>query len=83
MNTILSEELFNKKKVKPASIFHCFINYYYPIPSLERDKILKKINYCLNKNKIYSLGRFGSWQYESGNIDDCFEESRKIIKDLF
>lgn len=74
---------FRNEKIKPVSVFSLFIPYYYPIPTLNRDKILKEINQFLKNHKIYSLGRFGAWKYEKGNMDDCFLEGGKITKDLF
>lgn len=70
---------FKNENIKPVSIFSLFVPYYYPIPTLNRDKSLKEIDKFLKKQQVYSLGRFGSWQYEKGNMDDCFEQGRKII----
>lgn len=43
--------------------------YAYPIPCLERDKALQTIQPWLEKQNIYSRGRFGGWKYEVGNMD--------------
>lgn len=36
----------------------------YPIPTLERDGVLKQVLPKLQEMDIYSRGRFGSWKYE-------------------
>ena len=55
-----------------VSVFDKEVDYFYPIPTLKRDDVLKKINGFLNKKQIYSIGRFGGWKYEEGNMDDAF-----------
>ena len=39
------------------------IPYAYPIIDHEREKALKKINDFLNALDIYSIGRYGAWEY--------------------
>lgn len=46
-----------------------FVNYSYPIPTLERDHALGILEPALIKQQIYSRGRFGAWRYEIGNMD--------------
>ncbi|GMT42385.1 MAG: amine oxidase [bacterium] len=48
------------------------INRLYPIPSLKRDAALEIIKRYLEKHGILSIGRFGGWRYEKGNMDHCF-----------
>ncbi len=55
------------------------VKYSYPIPTLERDKILKKIQYNLMGKDIYSRGRFGAWKYEIGNMDHSVMQGKEII----
>jgi hypothetical protein len=43
--------------------------YTYPIPSLERDRVLATVHPWLESQEIYSRGRFGAWRYEVGNMD--------------
>lgn len=45
------------------------IKYWYPIPSVYRDRGLSVIQPYLMENDIYSRGRFGAWCYEIGNMD--------------
>jgi protoporphyrinogen oxidase len=44
-------------------------HYGYPTPSVERDGILKAVLPVLEKQDIYSRGRFGAWKYEVSNQD--------------
>lgn len=53
--------------------------YSYPIPTVDRDKALKSINSFLEKNAIYSRGRFGSWKYEIGNMDHSVMQGAEIV----
>ncbi|MDP9234509.1 MAG: FAD-dependent oxidoreductase [Actinomycetota bacterium] len=43
--------------------------YAYPVPTLKRDDALEVIQPWLMEQNILSRGRFGSWQYEIGNMD--------------
>lgn len=53
--------------------------YSYPIPTIERDSILQKIQPFLMKNSVYSRGRFGAWKYEIGNMDHCFMQGVQAV----
>lgn len=44
----------------------------YPIPSLNRDSIVKDLLEQLEEKKISSRGRFGAWKYEVSNQDHTF-----------
>ncbi len=44
----------------------------YPTPSLNRDNFLDKILPLLEKNHVFSRGRFGAWKYEVSNQDHTF-----------
>jgi protoporphyrinogen oxidase len=52
-----------------VSRYHRFVDYSYPIPTLERDGALAVLQPALLHQKIYSRGRFGAWRYEIGNMD--------------
>jgi protoporphyrinogen oxidase len=52
-----------------VSRYHRFVDYSYPIPTLERDQALAALQPALLEQKIYSRGRFGTWRYEIGNMD--------------
>ena len=55
----------------------------YPIPTIERDVILRQLEKKLISMDIYSRGRFGAWRYETGNMDHSFiqgmEAAERII----
>jgi protoporphyrinogen oxidase len=52
-----------------VSRYHRFVDYSYPIPTLERDRALAVLQPTLLNQNIYSRGRFGAWRYEIGNMD--------------
>lgn len=78
----VNDLFFANANLKPTAIFYQLIPYYYPIPTLDRDLILAKLNSFLKNKSVYSMGRFGSWLYEKGNMDDCYMEADKFIKKL-
>ncbi len=61
------------------------IPYGYPVPTLERDRILRTVQPWLMEHDIYSRGRFGAWRYEAGNMDHAvkmgIDAARRIIAD--
>lgn len=48
------------------------IPYLYPIPELTRDAALAPLEKHLRGHGIRSVGRFGGWRYEAGNMDHSF-----------
>jgi len=66
------------------SIFCLQAEQAYPIPTLDREEALLEIEGYLEKNSILSRGRFGSFRYEQGNMDDCFTQgftaARRIVE---
>ncbi len=60
----------DKKRI--VSVWQERLPYLYPIPTLGRDAALKTINSYLKPNGISSVGRFGAWRYEEGNMDHSF-----------
>ncbi len=68
--------LINTSMIRPedeiVSTYHRRFDHGYPIPSLERESVLKELLPALEANGIYSRGRFGSWRYEVGNQDHSF-----------
>ena len=77
-NKILDKE--DRNKIISKNVYD--IPYAYPVPTLERDKILRKIQPFLLKNKIYSRGRFGAWKYEIGNMDHSFMQGVEVINNI-
>lgn len=51
------------------STFKVSYDYGYPTPSVNRDAILRDILPSLDREEIYSRGRFGAWKYEVSNQD--------------
>ncbi|MBN1902476.1 FAD-dependent oxidoreductase [Candidatus Sumerlaeota bacterium] len=45
------------------------VPFSYPVPTMERDRALSAIVPALDKEGIYTRGRFGLWIYEIGNMD--------------
>ncbi len=55
-----------------ASAWMMKVPYLYPIPTLTRDASLAPIEMFLRQHNISSVGRFGGWRYEAGNMDHSF-----------
>lgn len=79
---IKTQSINRKDKKDIISRYLVDVEYAYPIPTLDRDKILKYMQVFLEKNSIFSRGRFGSWKYEIGNIDHCLMQGVEIIERL-
>lgn len=45
------------------------VDYGYPVPTLGRDQALSLLQPWLEKQGIFSRGRFGGWKYEVANMD--------------
>lgn len=52
-----------------VSIYYRRLEHGYPTPSLERDRVLAEALPWLQKQDIWSRGRFGSYKYEVANQD--------------
>jgi protoporphyrinogen oxidase len=57
-------------------------DYSYPTPSVERDEILTEAIPYLERNDIYSRGRFGMWKYEVANTDHTLMQGVELIDRL-
>lgn len=68
---LLKEELIGPEHAL-VSRWNFSAPYGYPVPTLERDQILKEALPELEKYKISSRGRFGGWKYEVSNQDHTF-----------
>lgn len=66
---ITSGVMAEADKNRIVSTWQHKVDYAYPIPTLQRDSALKEIQPVLERNQIYSRGRFGAWKYEIGNMD--------------
>ena len=77
---LINSGLIERNDVKfivSRCLFH--IDYAYPIPTLKRDEVLRKIQPELEKMDIYSRGRFGAWKYEIGNTDHSVMQGKEIV----
>lgn len=54
---------------EPVSVYTKVLPKAYPIPTRDRNDRLAVIDKYLKENDIYSIGRFGAWKYEVGNMD--------------
>ncbi|MBD3246028.1 MAG: NAD(P)-binding protein [Candidatus Omnitrophica bacterium] len=61
-----------------VSTFSFDIPYAYPIPTLNREKVLARINPLLEEHGVFSRGRFGAWRYEVGNTDHSVMQGKEI-----
>ena len=83
INGLINTKLIEKDdKELIVSKFLIDREYSYPIPSIGRDKALGAIQLFLEKNEIYSRGRFGSWKYENGNMDHSVMQGVGIVDRL-
>ncbi|MBC7248224.1 MAG: FAD-dependent oxidoreductase [Actinobacteria bacterium] len=78
----LLSEGFLEKGEEPLSIFIKTLPKAYPIPTKDRDSRLSSIQTYLINNDIYSIGRFGTWKYEIGNMDHAVTMGYMLCKKL-
>ena len=65
-----------------AATYTIDVDYFYPIPSLSRDKALAAIQPYLLHHNIYSRGRFGAWEYEIGNMDHSVMQGVEAVNHI-
>ena len=65
-----------------VSTWYKSLEYGYPTPSVDRDKALTKMIPALDKQGIYSRGRFGGWKYEVSNQDHSLMQGVELINKL-
>jgi len=56
--------------------------FAYPVPTKDRDKIVTKATSILSRFNISSLGRFGLWNYENGNMDQVVKLGMEWANDM-
>ena len=59
-----------------------FSEYGYPVPTLGRNAALAEIHPVLERENIYSRGRFGGWKYEVSNQDHSLMQGVEAIDHL-
>lgn len=57
-------------------------SYGYPVPTLERDSVLKAVLPRLESMGIYCRGRHGNWRYENGNSDHAVLQGLEVVDRL-
>jgi len=58
------------------------VDYAYPVPTLSRNAALATIQPWLEQHRIFSRGRFGTWRYETGNMDHAVKLGIDIARRL-
>jgi protoporphyrinogen oxidase len=61
------------------SRWHRTLAMGYPVPTLDRDAVLRQVNERLLAHGVYSRGRFGGWRYESCNQDYSFVQGIEAV----
>ncbi|XP_022089033.1 uncharacterized protein LOC110978385 isoform X2 [Acanthaster planci] len=62
-----------------VSKYYRRLDHGYPVPHLNREKILSIVQPWLGAQSIYSRGRFGGWRYEVANQDHSFMQGVEIV----
>jgi protoporphyrinogen oxidase len=62
-----------------VNVWHRRLEMGYPVPTVDRDTILRPLNSWLESHDIYSRGRFGAWKYEVSNQDHCFMQGVEVV----
>jgi hypothetical protein len=78
---MFATKLINKSH-EVLSQWHYRAHYGYPTPGLGRDQALNAIHPELEKNNIYSRGRFGGWKYEVSNQDHSMMQGVELVVKL-
>lgn len=61
-------------------VYHA--DYSYPVPTVDRDRILATVMPWLEQRSIYSRGRFGMWKYEVANTDHSLMQGVELVNRL-
>jgi protoporphyrinogen oxidase len=69
-------------RAKIVSVHTTEVEYFYPVPTLGRDRALARIQPWLMARDIYSRGRFGAWKYEISNMDHCVMQGVEVVDSL-
>ena len=65
-----------------AATYTIDVDYFYPVPTLSRDRALAAIQPFLMQHGIYSRGRFGAWCYEISNMDHSVMQGVEVVNHL-
>ena len=75
---MLKEE--DRKDIVSTWVYNAM--YSYPTPTVKRDAILSKTIPWLERNDVYSRGRFGMWKYEVANTDHVLMQGVELVNRL-
>ena len=59
---------------------HVDVEYGYPVYTHERPALVKTIKDWMGQHRIYTLGRFGDWEYI--NSDKCVAKGLSLAQEL-
>ena len=65
-----------------VSRFYSSLEHGYPVPFLHRDALLAEVQSSLEREGVYSRGRFGAWRYEISNQDHAFMQGVELVHRL-
>jgi len=65
-----------------VSKYYRRLEHGYPVPSINREAILDKVQPWMESKGIYSRGRFGGWRYEVSNQDHSFMQGVEVVDKL-
>lgn len=65
-----------------VSLWSFEADYSYPVPTVERDRILREVLPVLEGLSIHSRGRFGLWKYEVSNTDHSLMQGVELVNRL-
>jgi hypothetical protein len=68
------------KKTQIVSTLHQRFGYGYPTPFLGRDELVDTVLSALEKEHIFSRGRFGAWKYEVSNQDHTYMQGVELAR---
>jgi protoporphyrinogen oxidase len=78
--SLRSLQLINENDV--ISRWHRRLEFGYPVPTRNRDCILRGLGHFLESQGIFSRGRFGAWIYEISNQDRSFMQGVELVNRL-
>ena len=65
-----------------VSLWHRREEHGYPTPFLGRDEVLARVRPELERQGVFSRGRFGAWTYEVSNQDHSFMQGVEVADRL-
>lgn len=62
-----------------VTVWHRTVPMGYPVPTVDRDDVIRRADDELLRRNIHSRGRFGGWRYESCNQDYSFVQGTQAV----